>query len=463
MKHLRLVLTAILVAVCSLAQATDSPKYIFLFIGDGMGTNIVHTTELYRGSDGDERGEREELVFTQFPVLGSLCTSSANSLVTDSAAAGTAIACGEKINNSAIGVRDEDGQKLTSIAEQFKAQGMGVGVVTTANINHATPAAFYANVKSRREVDEIARQGASSGFDVFGGGSIVTKRESRANIYDMYEAAGYTHIEGKAELSDANNLKTKLLITEREGFDDSSLSYATDRVEPDLALKDIVEVAIEHLYKGYESEGFFLMAEGGKIDWAMHANDINTAIKEVIDFDEALELAYEFYLEHPAQTLIIVTSDHETGGFSLISDSSKTRGLWRLCDSLPSRQVYTTRFIDEVTKQTTFEQIPPLGTYQFSDKELQGLRSAFELYQTQDGSDDNSKKGLYEDAVSDFVVTLYSYINEGVGAGWATSSHTASPVPLYAIGAGADHFSGTMENSDIPQRIRSAIQGSEKE
>lgn len=168
------------------------------------------------------------------------------------------------------------------------------------------------------------------------------------------------------------------------------MPYALDRKPGDLSLKEVVAAGIEHLYG---NKGFFMMAEGGKIDWAAHSNDGKADILEVLDFADAIEVAYQFYLKHPEETLIIVTADHETGGVSLGREKGYTLSLKELDPQ--------TRSID---------------------------------------SDKSQKEQIKE-------------LNNKANIGWTTTSHSGTMVPIYSIGAGSQEFSGRMDNTDIPRKI----------
>jgi alkaline phosphatase len=238
MKKIVFLVVALVVAAGARAQA---PKYIFLMIGDGMGLPQVELTRV--------TAERK-LNMLGMPVVGLATTASADHQITDSAAAGTALATGHKANNGVIGL-GATLDTLTTIAERARDKGLKVGIVTTVTTDHATPAAFYANVADRDMSDEIRRQQTASRFDHF---------------------AGQKPLEG------------------------------------------LLSNAIELLDN---PDGFFIMAEGGLIDWMGHDNNAQGVIREVLDFDAAVGVALAFYEKHPDETLIIVTADHETGGLTL--------------------------------------------------------------------------------------------------------------------------------------------------
>ena len=289
------------------------PKYIFYFIGDGMGPSHVLGTELYLGELQGVIGRPQKLCFTQFPEVALVTTFSATNGVTDSAASGTALATGQKTYNSAIGV-DCDSLPIYSIASDLDKAGMAIGVATTVPINHATPSAFYAHNVSRHNYDSIAPWMFAAGFDFYAGGDAKGTQETYAALQKRAGEEGYAIARGyndyKSKAGDAN----KMMLFQKEYS--TELPYAINRKADDLTLAQITAAGIDFLEEK-SKKGFFMMIEGGKIDYAAHNDDGATVFQEVIDFNAAIEEAYEFYKRHKDETLIIVTADHETGGLVL--------------------------------------------------------------------------------------------------------------------------------------------------
>lgn len=303
----------------ALAAKAQQAKYVFYFIGDGMGLNQVNTTEMYLGEQQGRIGT-EPLCFASFPVAGMATTFSASNSITDSAAGGTALATGVKTYNGAIGV-DADKERVMSVAERAKRAGKKVGVTTSVSVDHATPAAFYGHQPDRSMYYEIALQLPEAGFDFYAGSGFLKPartfdKKDAPSIYPIIEQAGYIIARGIDEYQAKAGDADKMVLIQKDGTDASSLPYAIDRNEGDLTLAQITESAIDFLSRD-NKKGFFLMVEGGKIDWACHSNDPATMVKEVIDMDNAVRVAYEFYKKHPKETLIVITADHETGGLGL--------------------------------------------------------------------------------------------------------------------------------------------------
>lgn len=300
MKRLMYVLCFVLISVVAHGQA----KYVFYFIGDGMGVNQVNGTEMYRAELQNGRIGVEPLLFTQFPVGTMASTFSATNSVTDSSAAGTALATGSKTYNGAIGMDDQK-NPLQTVAEKAKKAGKRVGIATSVSIDHATPAAFYAHQPSRSMYYEIATDLPKADFDFYAGSGFLkptttADKKEAPSIFPMFEEAGYTLARGYNDFKAKAPQAKKMILIQEEGADVSSLPYAIDRKEGELTLAQITESAIEFLTKE-KNKGFFLMVEGGKIDWSCHANDAATTFNEVIDMDEAIKVAYEFYKKHPKE------------------------------------------------------------------------------------------------------------------------------------------------------------------
>lgn len=411
------------------------PKYIFYFIGDGMGPSHVLGTELYLGELQGVIGRPQKLCFTQFPESAFVTTYSATNGVTDSAASGTALSTGHKTYNAAIGV-GRDTVEVYSVAADLADKGMAIGVATTVPINHATPSAFYAHNMSRHNYDEIAPWMLEAGYDFYAGGDVKGYDETRKNVYDKAKEQGYAIARGyndylaKAEGAEKIMLYQKDVATE--------LPYAINRTEKDLTLAQITAAGIDFLEEK-SKKGFFMMIEGGKIDYAAHNDDGATVFQEVLDFDAAVAVAYEFYKKHKDETLIIVTADHETGGLVLGYRGDYTLNL----KTLSSQKVSVERMIEilQAEKETTWERLEQLVKENIGvgirNKKANGERVTVDY--------DLAREIAYN-AVYD--------LNRSAALSWASGNHSGTFVPLFAIGKGADMFNGVIDNTDIPKIIR---------
>ena len=301
MKRSGLVLLTILILFFTGSCTADEdpkPRNIILLIGDGM--SFAHVQAGMLASD-------TPLNIEQFRHIGFIQTSSANAFVTDSGAAGTALATGVKTNNGYIGM-DPNQDPVKSILHIASDNGLSTGVVVSCAVTHATPAAFIANQPSRNMAEAIALDYLSSGVDVFigGGRNHFENREDGRNLLDELESAGYQMAYTMDEVMGVSYGRLAGLVAEGH-----PPRYSENRGN---MLPDGTGVTINILNEN--RKGFFLMVEGAQIDWGGHANDIDYIVNEMIDFDRAVGKALEF-AKQDGETLVIVTSDHDTGGMAL--------------------------------------------------------------------------------------------------------------------------------------------------
>ena len=461
MRRRRLLSVLVLVFTCMIGVA-KAPKYVFYFIGDGMGLNQVMATQYYLRSCKGELGITP-LCFAQFPYTGIATSYSGSSDVTDSAAGGTALATGHKTYNGAIGL-DNSGATVTSIAEQAHRYGAKVGVATSVTINHATPASFYAHQKSRNNYYEIGAQLPVSGFDFFAGGDLAELTNpddpSAPHLHDLAREAGYAIVRGY-DAYEALDGEGKVMLIQKEDMVENTLPYAIDSREGDLTLTQITTAAIDHLYDKRHKKGFFLMVEGGKIDYACHANDAAAALCEVVDFDNAIRVAYEFYKQHPDETLIVITADHETGGLTL-GNGSYALNFGALQAQKVSQAGFSrivNRMRHENKDNVTWEQMQEAlkanfgfwDTITLSERDEKALRDEY-VRSFQGDKNVKMAESLYyrDEPISALAVRI---LNRIAMVSWPVGSHTAAYVPIFAVGNGAERFCGQMDNTDIPKRM----------
>lgn len=471
MKKLTSILLFLLLAAVNL-QAQQA-KYVFYFIGDGMGTNQVLGTEMYLSELKGEIGVTP-LLFAQFPNSAIATTFSAFNGVTDSAAGGTALATGNKTKNGAIGVTKDLSTEANSVASWAKDNGYRVGVSSSVTIDHATPASFYAHEGDRGSSYNIGLDLIKANFDFYAGSDFddpTNRKESKkdgktyASLYDLTQKAGYTLARGYKDYQKKAKKAEKMILFQKEEAsqkDRSSIPYAIDRKKGDMTLAEITRAGINFLSKE-DSKGFFLMVEGGKIDWACHANDAATTFHEVIDFNEAIKVAYEFYEQHPDETLIVVTADHETGGM-ILGNGAYALNLQALKGQKVSEGEFTSVLNDMRRKyknQVSWEVIQAVLKDYFGFWDTVKLNKRHE----------DQLKAIYEKSFSnqpvDLEKNLYQQneplagaakriLNQIAMVSWASGSHSAGYVPVFAIGAGAEAFNGQIDNTEIPIKIAEA-------
>lgn len=449
------------------AMAEGKAKYVFYFIGDGMGVNQVNAAETYLGALEGRIGIKE-LCFPSFPYSAFVNTQSATNGVTDSAAGGTALATGHKTINGALGVLNDQTTPVASIADWARESGAAVGITTSVSVDHATPAAFYAHVGSRGEAYTIGSQLVNSLNDFYAGSDFVSPENPDKGGPDLYVQAaekgfviarGYKDYQKKAKKA---NRMILLQSEEASKKDKYSIPYAIDRGKNDLSLSDITRAAINFLTKKQgEKDGFFLMVEGGKIDWACHANDM-CFIHELIDMDNAVKVAYEFYQQHPDETLIVVTADHETGGvvlgrnpYELHLDvvGNQRMSIDRLGKELHKmHDAYGDKYNWNVVKNYLAENFGFWNRVTLSDKQTQRLEKAFENIQNGKGE---SQKSLYQKD-DELAVAVKKIQAECALVGWQVTGHSNGYVPCFAIGVGAEQFHGRIDNTEICKRMANA-------
>ena len=485
------------------------PKYVFLFIGDGMSYPQVQLTNYYLSAsqgqnagtvtvEGEEKTKldsKNNLTMMNFPIAGSAQTYDSTSFAPDSASTATSIATGNKTWSGSINVSEDFTQTYETIAEKLKAQkDMKIGILSTVNLNHATPAAFYAHQASRSSYYDIGLEMIDSGFDYFAGGGLLQptgKEKDKEDLYALAEAAGYKVVQTQAEAEALKAEDGKVIAIDEHLADSSAMSYELDRAEEEWALADYVEKGIEVLDN---DNGFFMMVEGGKIDWACHANDAASTITDTIAFDNAVEKAVEFYNEHPEETLIIVTGDHETGGLTIgfagtdydtflknfenqkISyakyDSDYVSGykenktdfetVMKDVTELFGLQVPARTDSETTQQKDSADQHPESdndGALVMTEYEYGQLKTAYETTMSRTGEeaefaqDEYIRYGSYEP----LTVTITHILNNKSGINFGSYAHTGLPVEVLVQGVGAESFDGYYDNTDIYSKMAALL------
>jgi len=341
-------------------EKDHTPKNVILLIGDGTGLSQISSAFFFKETSPN---------YARFKHIGLIKTSSSREDITDSAASGTAFACGIKTYNGAIGVAD-DSTNVENLVEIISSKNIKSGLISTSSITHATPAAFYAHNISRGSAEEIALDLAQSDVDFFAGGGtgFFNNRSDNKDLLNILKEKGFS-IDTTA-LSDLSAIQS---------YSKAAYLLAEDHMPPALKgrgdfLTKATELGIKFLSKDKDYSNFFMMVEGSQIDWGGHANDGAYLLSELIDFDDAIGKALDF-AEQDGNTLVIVTADHETGGFTLASTPKK------------------------------------------------------------------EENGTEYDDYSEITMTF------------STNGHSATLVPVFAYGPGAEEFIGIYENTEIFDKI----------
>ena len=464
-------LIAFFAVLVSVALQAAVPKYLFLFIGDGMSTPQRMVAEEFARLTG-----RDELAMNTLPYQVNTRTKSANAIITDSAAAATAIACGEKTNNGMLGVRP-DGSRLESVAEVAKRRGMKVGIMTTVTVVHATPGGFYAHNRNRSQSYQIALDLIASGFDYFAAGGVYNKFDDRkdpkyrGNVFDLARKAGYTVcLDDRAGWSALGPGSKSWSV-----FGARGMQFAIDADGTQPTLSEIVTKGIEVLDN---PKGFFLMCEGGKVDYAGHANDAATDLREVLALDDAVKVALRFQDAHPDETLVVVTGDHETGGLSM--GFAGTGGKFKV-ELLANQKVSVEKFSQDIKRliserngEVPFEDVKPILAEKFGfvfgdpvkgEKEPMRITAAEEKNLANAFAKDVERvRAKLKDTTAHDVARRYVFaqavknvLGAHAGVGWSSGSHTALPTLTTAKGPGADILIGMRENSDLGRRLKGLL------
>jgi len=446
-------------------------KYVFVFIGDGMSMAQVNSAEIYANALSNKDIRIQQLGFTRFPVSGLTTTYDASSFITDSASSGTAIASGNKTLSGVINMDTGKTVAFTTIAELAKQAGYKVGVISNVSLDHATPAAFYAKVPSRSNMYDIAVQLTQSGFDYFGGGGFAQptgKNKDQPDVIGLAKAAGYTYINDPVAFRALTPAVGKVIAVNATLQDSAAMPYDMDRQSDDLALADYVAKGIELLDN---ENGFFLAVESGKIDWACHANDAAASINDTLAFDRAIAKAVAFYEQHPEDTLIIVTGDHETGGMTLGFAGTKystffdriglQKGSFVAFDQQVLKPYKTATSAAAARLADLMPQVEAWFGIKFADladHEKEQLERAFQRSmgnELERAVQENTylMYGGYEP----FTVKVIHIMNQYAGIGWTSYSHTGVPVATFALGKGADLFGGYYDNTDIFRKLTAVM------
>lgn len=470
-----------------------NPKYIFLFIGDGMSYPQIQLANYYLSAvadtnDNDILESKNNLAMMDFPVAGSAQTYDSTSFCPDSASTATSISTGYKTYSGTINMDETGTIAYETISEKLKKQkGYEIGIISSVNLNHATPAAFYSHQASRNDYYEIGLELVASDFDYFAGGALKKPTGNNKNQDDLYalaEAAGYTIAKTQEEAEVVPADVEKVIIIDENLADSDAMSYDMDLPEGAWNLADYVEKGIEVMQDS--ENGFFMMCEGGKIDWACHANDAAATLTDTIALDEAVQVAVDFYNEHPDETLILVTGDHETGGLTIgfagtdydtfLNNMDNQKLSYAKFDSdyvavYKENQIGFETVMLDVTK--LFGLVAPAsegsvkteqkdsadlhpesdenGSLVMTEYEFNLLKKAYDTTMSRNGEESEFTQEEYVlyGSYEPLTVAITRILNNKSGINFASYAHTGLPVEVLAMGVGQELFEGYYDNTDI--------------
>lgn len=444
------------------AQAA-TPKYVFYFIGDGMGAAQRQVAEYYLQQE--KHDPSLHLAMDTLPITGITTTHSADSLITDSAAAGTALAAGVKTNNGVIGLLP-NGTKVTTLLEQARDHGMKTGIITSTRLTHATPASFISKNPDRDNENAIAEEFVTSHVDYMVGGGyrhfvnkesgLKTKRTDDKDLVATLKGEGYKTFISEKSTQDFMKYQPKVGDKVFGAFSASHLPYSLDQEQksntPSLA--QLVDKGITLLSEEGQKKGFFMMVEGGRIDHAGHAHDITGNIDDTLALDEAVKSAMSFYQKHPKETLIVVAADHETGGMGLGFGENyflKLDQLAKVKQSIEDKtqKIYTgdrASFYDLIGKQ--------FGLTNLTVAEKKIIEHSLDIADNKAQKPDETQWGEYDPA----AIGVAHVVSQRANVYWTTFAHTGVQVPLSAIGVESQQFGGFKDNTDVAKTMAKIMQ-----
>jgi alkaline phosphatase len=480
--------TVFLFLVCVFPAQGAEPKNVVLLIGDGMGPEAVGLAIYYnRFMNGMEKRLNLERLMAAGNT-GYCLTYQYGTVVTDSASAATALASGVKTRDAIIG-KDHDGRPMKSVVDIARQLGKSTGVISNTRLTHATPAAFYANIIHRDMENEIAAQLVERGdlAVAFSGGAqhfipVGTKVEDHPSLKGIDPKAGWGasrrkdsrdligEATNKGYAVVANDKELSALDAQQTGkvlglFSASGFPSAIDRQPHHLigvpTLSELTAKALDILKKN--PQGFFLMVEGGQVDWVEHGNDVASVLHEMLEFDQAIGLAMAFAEQNP-DTLIIVTADHDTGGLGIAYNNVHPPAPVKL----PTGETWRTKYnfaekviFEKMAKQKkSFQKmaIDSKGNPAALKKEVEE-NSAFTITEEQAAAlfakdaKPREYSEFYSEGAGNPSPLMGRLFGKEMNTAWAVGTHTHTPVMIFANGPMAEKFRGLIDNVEVPQII----------
>ena len=469
-------------------SAQTTPKYVFLFIGDGMGSVQIDAARYYLNFEKNPGANpvlSQELSFTSWVNIGLMSTDNVKGSTTDSAAAVTAMVSGNKTLSGTINyetAQNKDGtwELVTPaklLTEYIKEAGLKIGVITSVSLNHATPAGFYAKSKSRYDdyYDIGVQAFTGTVLDFLGGGSLHSMNpEDQTSLLEIADASGWTIVNIKEDIQTLHADSGRILAMNPDIAEDRAMAYEIDRIrrissgEEILSLADMVDAAIRVLDN---EDGFFLMTEGGKIDWACHANDAAASIYDTLALSAAVQVAVDFAVQHPDETLIVVTADHETGGMTFGTDNNIVPAhIGYMANQKVSFEVFSNIVADMRANGATLDDAlaiierdyglttKPGNDLLLSTNELESIKAAFTISMTpQDERNLSNEQEYLYGGYEPLVMTVTQMLDQKAGVYFSTHGHTGQLIPVYAWGVNAGLFNGTFDNTDIFYKLMAAM------
>lgn len=414
-------------------------------VSDGMSLGTLTMADLYSRNILGKTSHWMSLYHTGKVSRALMDTASASSIVTDSAAASSAFGGGVRVKNGVLNV-GTNGERYVPIWQKFRKAGKKAGCVTTVTITHATPAGFCINSESRNAEPEIAEMYHELGLDVMMGGGDEffnpEKRADRKNVYEAYRQKGYQILKTKSDLKNVQKTGKILGV-----FGSGALPYTIDKesisdLQDRPSLAEMATVAIDQMKS--HSEGFVLQVEGGKVDWAAHANDISAIIHDQLAFDEAIKAVLDF-AERDGETLVIITTDHGNANPGTIYGSDATSKFNSISDYKYSNEFILNSIKADFNLQQIKDWIYECNRIRLTDEEGKHLLNFYQGLEKQESGLYNYKKLPYK---------AYSEIQQKHNnVGWISMDHSGDYVEVAAFGPGRELLSPFIKNTDLHQLV----------
>ena len=460
---------SILLITDTIPTSPKRPKYVFYFIGDGMSFNhILGTEQFFAVKEG--KGEIERLNFSKFATRNFVTNYSMSHPVTDSAAAGTALATGCKTANAGIGV-DIHNNELRSILDVASEQGYMIGLVTNVGINHATPSCFYGHTSDRFGFPKLVNDYISSDVAFIAGSTIMDMKSGpedpkyeKVTTAQLAERIRNAGIHLTLDIDEAANTVGKRVALVANDKENKHVPYVLDRREGDdyHTLVNHAKAALDYLQREAK-DGFFLMVEGGKLDYAAHEQDAVATFYEVREFAQAVQLALNFAKQHPDETLIVVTADHETGGMALGWDHYEIRMNMLLEQRSSAVQLTKTMQKMRAEGKREWKDYKQLLSDEFGLWTIVPVTAEEEKLLKDDFYNIFLKYGPMVDGLynkSEFIVYhAIGILNRHASIEWTRLYHTGMYTPLFAKGVGEKRFLECRDQTEIPKAIARLMGG----
>jgi alkaline phosphatase len=437
--------THILSSNNTVVNSLNGPKNIIMIVGDGMGP--AYTTAYRYFNDNPETAVIEATVFDRRLVgMASTYPAPVSGYVTDSAAAATALATGVKSYNGAIGL-DVNKKSVETVLEWAKKQGKKTGIVVTSQVNHATPASYLAHNESRRNYNAIADSYLDDGIKadvILGGGWQYFIRNDR-NLVNEFQSAGFHYLDNFQALETLPQKKAVLGL-----FADVGLPWALDDSNKSR-LSTMTKAATKQLEN---NNGYFLLVEASQIDWAGHSNDIASAMAEMTDLAKTVEYLEQYVVNNP-DTLVILTADHSTGGFSVAANGKYEwnpevlRTMKHSPQKIAEKLAMTDITINEASKLLNFT-VTQAEAILLQQAKYQASEQLVNFYALAESAQQKQTKPNIENTI---YIAIKKLIDKRTNSGWTSDGHTAIDVPVFAFGKNSEMFKGKIDNTDIAKKI----------